>query len=190
MSWLDIRNAIVDVLGQCARIDVRWRDQHRPFVRATDSFEPDRGVQALLNIINVTSVMRDDTRQQYNATTNKIDLNQAGQRHFTVSCLVEAYDQSSGRFALEYTERIRDCLARTQVLEMLRANELTVREVTPTLDLSDIEDDHAVSKAQIDIMFSAGVNVTEGPGMESLDWIETVELDGDGPLDGIEGIIP
>lgn len=179
MNWTTIRAAILDIVSQCVRVDTAWRDRERQFVRPEDTSvsRPDRGVICLLHVFGVRSIQGDEIRQEFNAGTNKIDLTQAGHRGFTVSCLVESYDQSDDRQALEYTERIRSCVSRSQVLDMFREHGLTVNDYSDSVDLSDMEDDHQTSKASIDLMFTYANNETsaDGPGLESLDWIESVE---------------
>lgn len=178
MNWPAIRAKILDVVGQCVRCDTVWRDRERQFVRPVDS--PDRqdaGVLCQLHAFATRQIGVDEYRQAFNSGTQKIDITQAGIREFTVSCLVESYDQSDGRQALEYTERIRSCIRRPAVLEMLRAVGLTCYDVSNSTDFAHFEDDHEVSSASIDLMFSYANNehLNDGPGLEPLDYISTVE---------------
>lgn len=173
MRWSVIRPKILEVFRDVMGLDVYWRDRERPFV------DPDDGCIALLHTIATGSVGGDEFRQEYNSTSQKIDLTQAGIRTFTVSVLVESYDQGDETQALEYVERLRDALERSQILELFRAINLTVREIGTPNDLSGVEDDHAVSAASVDVFFAYGNNVTSAPGLAPLDWIETVETEAD-----------
>lgn len=170
MDWTTIRNTILDTIKDCVRITTIWRDRENPFSPPDDS-----GAMCKLHILGVAGIGKDEVRQERNVATNKIDLLQTGHRRFTLTVLVETFNQNDDKFALEYTERIRECFDRSQILEVFRAVGLTVQEIAPTVDLTRFEDDRAVSAASMDVFFLYGLNTTDGPGLEPIYWIEFVE---------------
>jgi hypothetical protein len=170
MDWVTIRGTILETIRSCVRITTYWRDKQNLF-----SHPDDGGATCKLHILGVQGLGKDEVRQERNLTTEKLDLLQTGHRRFTLSVFVESFDQGDDRNALEYTERVRTCFDRSQILELFRSVGLTVMEVGTSQDLTRFEDDHAVSAASIDIMFLYALNSTEGPGLDSIDWIEHVE---------------
>src|SRR5687767_805583 len=104
MNWPAIRARILDTITQAARIDVVWRDREQPFVRPQDTTPKEYGAIAKLHAFGVNTIAT-EFRQDLNGLSNKLDLTQAEQGRFTVSCLIEAYDQADSKQALEYTER-------------------------------------------------------------------------------------
>lgn len=171
MQWSVIRPKVLTVFGALVGIETYWRDRERAFVSPTNE-----ATCLLHTTVAAGGAGWDDFRQEYNSGTNKLDLTQAGIRLFTVSVLVESYDQGDAKTALEYLEDLRDALQRPQVLADLLSINLAVRDVTATTDLSDTRDDHQVSIASMDVMFAFGNNKTsaDGAGLVSLDWIEQV----------------
>lgn len=171
MKWSVIRPQVLAAIQSLAVIPTYWRDRERPFVA------PGSEATCLLHTKGATAIPGDDDfRQEFNVGTNKIDITQAGIRLFTVSVLVESYNQADDKTALEYLEDIRDGLSRPQILDILRAYNIAIRDVSETRDLSPTEDDHLVSSAQMDVFFAYGNNKTsaDGAGLEPLDWIEQV----------------
>lgn len=178
MKWDDISAKILSVIAACVRVDTYWKDREQYMIRNEDTTSPgNKDVTCRLSRFGTRSNGRDDFRYTHNTETNKLDIIQAGIRAFTVSALVESLDQSDLKQALEYTERIRSCMMRPQILAMFRSVNLTCTGVLSSADVSYVSDGRQISAAQIDLAFSCGVNETSAdgsPGLESLDWIETV----------------
>ena len=186
MKWSVIRPKVLEVIGLLAGIETYWRDRERAFVA------PGSEAVCLLRVIqtNNTDAAGDEIRQTYNPTTNKIDLCQAGNRAFTVSVLVESYNQADDKTALEYLSAVQDGLMRPQIAEMFREEDLAIVRVSATTDLSHDEDEHAVSSASLDVFFAYANSKTaaDGAGLESLDWIE--QVGGEGTGDDPGGLTP
>ncbi len=179
MKWSVIRPKILEVISSIPGIKVYWRDRERAFV------SPEDGATCLLHVIAASDGPgEDDFRYEHNTETNLLDVTQAGIRLFTLSIVVESYDQADDKTALEYIEDIRDALFRPQILALLLAENLAVRDVAGTSDLSHTEDDHAVSSASMDVFFAYGNNKTsaDGPGLESVPFIETVQGEDGAPV--------
>lgn len=173
MKWSEVRPKILEVISAAVGIETHWRDRERPFVTPTDE------AMCLLHVIGTSGVGNDEFRLEHNEDTNKLDVTQAGIRNFSVSVMVESYNQADDKTALEYLEDIRDAIARPAVQAMFREVNLAILDATQTTDLSHDEDDHAVSSASFDLMFAYGNNVSSDDGklgLDPLDWIETVEI--------------
>lgn len=173
MKWSVIRPKVLEVVSDIVGIATYWRDKNRPFVT------PDDEATCLLHVVASGNGpgFGDDFRRTYNAGTNKLDLTQSGIRLFTMSVLVESYNHADDKQALEYLEEVRDALNRPQILALLRAVNLAVRDVSTTKDLSSVEDNHVISSASVDVFFAYGNNVASDDGkagLDPLDWIETV----------------
>lgn len=178
MNWPTVRAKLLDVISQCVRVDTYWRDREQDAIRLNTGNDAD--VVCRLHISGTRSNGRDDFRRELNNGTNQLDVTQAGNRVFTVSCLVESFDQSDSKFSLEYTERVRDCMQRPKVLAMLRLAGITVASMGTSLDVSYALDGRQVSAASVDLTVSAVVNehTGDGLGLEADDWIEQVGGDG------------
>jgi len=171
MKWSVIRPKILSVLTTLSGIGTNWRDRERPFVA------PGSEAICLLHSQGARGGPGDDDfRLEFNAGTNKLDITQAGIRLFTLSVLVESYNQADDKTALEYLEDIRDGLMRPQILADLRIDNLAIRDISETRDISPTEDDHLVSAASMDVFFAYGNNkvAADGAGLTALDWIEQV----------------
>jgi hypothetical protein len=177
MKWSVIRPKILEVFAPiCGAADVSWRDRERAFVR------PSYGAAVYLHTTGARRHGWDDIRLAHNVGTEKLDYTQAGIRAFTLSVLAEAYNHSDGTTALEYLEEIRDALQRPQILADLRLVGLTVTDVSQTTDLTGSVDDHVLSAASLDVSFAFANNrkASDGAaGLDSIDWIETVEPEWD-----------
>jgi len=178
MDWSTVRAKILSVVASCVRVDTYWRDRERPFVRPMDSASPtgEAGVTCLLHVISSIGIGVDEIKQKYNTGTELIDLTQTGNRRFTVSVLVESYNQADAKTAHEYIERLRSCLERSQIKDLLREANLTILPLPASVDLSDFRDDRAVSVASLDLpfLFLSTETKDDGPGLESIGWIEHV----------------
>lgn len=190
MRWSVIRPKLLEMFSELSGIHTYWRDRERAFVA------PEEESVCLLHVVSSGSGPGDDDfRMEYNATTSKLDVTQAGIRLFTLSVMVKAYNQWDTRFCLEYLEEIRDALNRPAILERFRAVNMAIRDAQVTADFSAEEDDRQVSVATMDVFFAFGNNRTsdEGAaGLDALDWIETVEgATPGGPVDAdISGKVP
>ncbi len=176
MKWSVILPLVRSVVETSSGLVTTFRDGRMPFV------DPEDGATCFLHVISSGNDRgTHDFRKVFNEDTNKLDLIQAGIRLFTMSVMVESYDQDDNRIALEYLEDVRDALDRPQILSLFRTIGLTVRNIAPSIDLSKTEEDHMVSAASMDVFFAYANNVfsSDGkPGLEPLDWIEQVGGEG------------
>lgn len=175
MKWDEIRAKILEVVASCVRVDTLWRDREQDAIRLNEGNDSD--VVCKLHAYATGDIGRDDIRKTYNSGTNKLDVTQAGTRRFMLQVLCESFDQSDTKFCLNYTERVRSCMQRPVVLAMLRTVGLTCTGVSNSSDVSYVYDQRQVSAANVDLSFTYANNEHsgDGPGLESIDFIETVE---------------
>ena len=172
MKWSVILPQLLLVVERACGLTTIWRDGKQEFV------DPGDAAICYLHVIHSGDDKGShDFRQTFNPGTSKIDLTQSGYRLFTVSVLVESYSLDDSTISLDYLERIRDALDRPQIRAGLRAFGLAIRSIAASIDLSSIEEDHAVSAASMDVFFAYANNVTSADGvmgLEPLDWIEKI----------------
>ena len=175
MNWDAVRDKILEVIAACVRVDTFWRDREQSAVRANAGSDPD--VVCRLHVLSTTSNGRDDFRRELNSGTNKLDITQVSIGRFTVSVLCESLNQSDTANCLNYVERVRRCMQRPQILALFRTVGITCTGVGQSVDTSYTWDSRIVSAANIDLSFAFVDNETstDGPGLVSDDWIETVE---------------
>ncbi len=170
--WGQIRPLIVELVQKSTGITTVWRDRERPFVEDTSQ------TIVLLHVISNRQI-HEDFRYTYNAESNKLDITQCQTNAFVVSVFVHSYDEQDESQAVARLDRVRAFFNRRwEIGDQLRDLNVACFDVSDIRDLSDIENDRAVSKATLDLSFSYAVNLThefEGDGLDPHDWIQIVE---------------
>lgn len=100
-----------------------------------------------------------------------------GQRRFTVSFAVEAYDLRANWSAYRFAERVRTALWRPRSLETLRGLGLAVIRAESVQVVDGTVDGRRLGKAVLDVVFGAAVEDRDEEG--AISWIEKTEVSSD-----------
>lgn len=128
-------------------------------------------VSIWLNIPSFVRIGVDDTYNELDLGTNKLDVTEAGIRHFTLSIRIESDNVDSQMVA----ERIRAGFLRRSTLASLAALRLAVRDVMDARPLEIKWNNRTVKATNLDVLLTYGFAATDPNGGESVgDWIETI----------------
>lgn len=201
MSALDlgaIRGALRTVINRIDGISIdATNGEDQPVYFAAD---PATLAKCTFNVIAVTPLFIDETRQTYDPAGNPPgdmyappggnpgDLGSViesvhGYRRLTVSIKCECFDQSDAGTAWTYLERVRSRLRLPSSRATLEAAGCAISDIGPSRDLSYDEDGRRVSVAQFDLFLNAADEQSDDP-------VTTIERIGVDILDEGEVLVP
>jgi hypothetical protein len=175
MKWYIVKESLRKFVENVTGLDAVYRNKRQQFVN------PDIAGQAYLTVYNTRTRGSDEFRRTYDATTDKLFVNQNGIRYFILTVLVETYQEDDVRSALEYTERLRSAVERIPIVDDLRnTSGVVIVKVENSVDHTHLMDDHAVSSASVDVHLSImdNMDVEDGPGLEPIDYINSAGITG------------
>lgn len=169
MNWGTIRPILKTQVGLIVAVPTLWEDEPR-------SFNPE--ALCLLTITAVSGQGWDECRTQQ-------DLNQplglemqdqwCGNRSFTLTARIESLIQTDTGNAYNYLELVRDKFWFRGTSAILRAANLAIRGLEPTVDLTATQDDRNRSIAALDIKIDARTSILDP---ERYPYVETWDVTG------------
>ncbi len=145
-----------------------------------------KGIWCDLRLGRVRVVGRDETRQNYDETTDELLNSYGGQRSFTLMVIVSSDDQEDEDAVGTATARLRARIRRPEAQELLAAADIGFAAIYDTINVDYADDGAMVSSSMTELRLNTVEDDTDLPGAGA-PWIREVQGEGEVDTD-LEGM--
>jgi hypothetical protein len=131
-----------------------------------------------LRLGSVVAAAQDETRYEYEESTDRLLATYGGARRFTVMVIIATDDQEDAEAVGELAGRLRTRIVRPDILEPLLAVNVGFVEVAAALNADYAEDGRMVSAAMLELRWET-TEADEPDEDSSGDWVKLVDMEGD-----------
>lgn len=146
------RAALMDLVSGIGALTTIWDGEPQPTLGAGGSW-------ATLNISAYGGKGTDETRTDYDETSDQVATSTNGLRRFTLSIRVDSYAFDTP--AYETLETIRRRLRGGAARQLMQAEGFALIDTHPITDLSKVVDNRPVFSSVMDVRFSFAVSESE-----------------------------